>query len=160
MPGILVGIDGSGHSRRALEWAVNEAALRQTPLTVLTVQQALAVYWGSPVFYPGDRERTEHAREMAREETDAALDELGPQAEPPEVTVLAIVGIPAEEILGLASNADMIVFGSRAAGRFKKRLMGSVSTKVTRYAHCPVVVIPPAKRDHGPRSSTAAICRT
>ena len=37
MPGIIVGIDGSAHSRRALEWAVSEAATRHAPLTVLTV---------------------------------------------------------------------------------------------------------------------------
>jgi nucleotide-binding universal stress UspA family protein len=48
MPGIIVGIDGSDHSRRALEWAVREAAVRQAPLTVLTVQQAAVGYWGSP----------------------------------------------------------------------------------------------------------------
>ena len=34
MPGIIVGIDGSGHSERALEWAINEAAIRNAPLTV------------------------------------------------------------------------------------------------------------------------------
>ncbi len=39
MPGIIVGIDGSDHSRHALEWAVREAAVRRAPLTVLTVQQ-------------------------------------------------------------------------------------------------------------------------
>ncbi len=35
MPGITVGVDGSGHSERALEWAVTEAAVRRAPLTVL-----------------------------------------------------------------------------------------------------------------------------
>jgi nucleotide-binding universal stress UspA family protein len=35
MPGIIVGIDGSGHSRRALQWAVGEAAARPAPLTVV-----------------------------------------------------------------------------------------------------------------------------
>jgi nucleotide-binding universal stress UspA family protein len=39
MPGIIVGIDGSDHSRHALEWAVKEAAVRHASLTVLTVQQ-------------------------------------------------------------------------------------------------------------------------
>ena len=37
MSGIVVGIDGSGHSERALEWAAREAGLRQVPLTVITV---------------------------------------------------------------------------------------------------------------------------
>ena len=35
MPGIIVGIDGSGHSQRALEWAMKEAALRRVPLLSL-----------------------------------------------------------------------------------------------------------------------------
>ena len=39
MTGIIVGIDGSDHSDHALEWAIREAAVRQAPLTVLTVQQ-------------------------------------------------------------------------------------------------------------------------
>lgn len=141
MSGIVVGIDGSRHSRRALEWAVAEAAMRHTPLTVLAVQQAVAGYWGAPVVYPGDAELTEHARKMAQEETDAALDRLPAQSRPPRVTVLAVAGAPAEEILGLAGDAEMIVVGSRGAGGFKKLLLGSVSSTVTHHAHCPVVVI-------------------
>ena len=41
MSGILVGVDGSGHSQRALEWAMHEAAVRHVPLTVLTVHEAV-----------------------------------------------------------------------------------------------------------------------
>jgi nucleotide-binding universal stress UspA family protein len=52
MPGIIVGIDSSAHSRQALEWAVNEAAVRHAPLTVLTVNQAVSGYWTSAVAYP------------------------------------------------------------------------------------------------------------
>jgi nucleotide-binding universal stress UspA family protein len=37
MSGIIVGIDGSGHSQRALEWAFKEAALRHVSVTVFTV---------------------------------------------------------------------------------------------------------------------------
>jgi len=37
MSGIVVGVDGSGHSQRALEWAMNEAAIRHQPLSVLAV---------------------------------------------------------------------------------------------------------------------------
>lgn len=144
MPGIIVGVDGSSHSRRALEWAINEAAIRHTPLTVLTVQQVITGFWGAPVVYPGDADLIEHARKVARDETDIALGKLPAEARPPEVTVLAIAGIPAEEILEVARDADVIVVGSRGAGGFKKLLMGSVSTHVTHHAHCPVVVIPDA----------------
>jgi nucleotide-binding universal stress UspA family protein len=41
MSGIVAGIDGSAHSRKALERAVNEAAVRHAPLTVLTVNQVV-----------------------------------------------------------------------------------------------------------------------
>jgi nucleotide-binding universal stress UspA family protein len=142
MSGIIVGIDGSSYSRRALEWGINEAAIRHTPLTVLTVQQAITGYWGAPVVYPGDADLIEHARKVARDETDIALRKLPAEARPPEVTVLAVAGAPAEEILGAAKDADMIVVGSRGAGGFKKLLMGSVSVTVTHHAHCPVVVVP------------------
>ena len=141
MPGIIVGVDGSGHSRRALDWAIHEAAIRHAPLTVLTVQQAIAGYWG-PVIYPGDEQLTEHARKVANDETDDALRGLAENARPPEVTVLGVPGIPAEEILGVARDKDMIVLGSRGAGGFKKLLMGSVASQVTHHACCPVVIIP------------------
>jgi nucleotide-binding universal stress UspA family protein len=39
MSGIVVGIDGSEHSQRVLEWAMKEAALLKAPLTVLTVHE-------------------------------------------------------------------------------------------------------------------------
>ena len=77
MPGIIVGIDSSAHSRQALEWAVNEASVRHAPLTVLTVNQAPAGYWSSPVEYPGDQDRTSHAREAAQKQTDSVIESAG-----------------------------------------------------------------------------------
>ena len=58
------------------------------------------------------------------------------------MTVLGVAGLPAEAILGLARDADMIVVGSRGAGGFTKLLLGSVASQVTRHARIPVVVIP------------------
>ena len=142
MRGIIVGIDGSDHSRHALEWAIREAAVRHAPLTVLTVQQAVAGYWGGPVLYPGDQDLAKEAREMAQEETDTTLEKIDPESRPASVTVRAVNGLPAEALLEAASDADMLIVGSRGAGGFKRLLMGSVSTQVTHHAHCPVVVIP------------------
>ena len=146
MPGIIVGIDGSGHARRALEWAVNEAAMRHAPLTVVTVNQ-MVTGWGVPMVYPGDQELIEKAREAAEEETDLVLGKIGAESRP-SVTVQAVAGLPGEALLNAAADADadMIVVGSRGAGGFKRLLMGSVSTQVTHHAHCPVVVIPSDSR--------------
>ena len=146
MPGIIVGIDGSGQSRRALDWAIHEAAVRHAPLTVITVQQAMTNFWTGPMIYPEDSELAEHARKIAQDETDDALRGAAEDARPPEVIVLAVPGFPAEAILGVAKDADMIVVGSRGAGGFRKLLLGSVATQVTHHAHCPVVVIPAEDR--------------
>ena len=147
MTGIIVGIDGSAHSRRALEWAIREAGIRLTPLTVLTVSEATADYWGT-LTYPGEEDLAEQARKEALEETDRVLDQLNDQPGPPQVAIQAANGLPAEVLLKAASDmdAEMIVVGSRGAGGFKKLLLGSVSTQLTHHAHCPVMVIPSEDR--------------
>ena len=76
MPGILVGIDGSAHSQSALEWAAKEAAIRHASLTVLTVHQAVAGFWGGVMHYQGDADLTAKARDAAQAETDKALSGL------------------------------------------------------------------------------------
>jgi nucleotide-binding universal stress UspA family protein len=142
MPGIVVGIDGSEHSRQALEWAAREASVRHTSLMVITVHQPVVGYWGSPVPFPYDPDLAKKALDAAREDTDSVLAKVGGAAVPSSVTVTAVTGLPGEELLRAAKDADMLVVGSRGAGGFKRLLMGSVSTQVTQHAHVPVVVIP------------------
>ena len=141
MPGILVGVDGSAHSKEALEWAAKEAALRHTSLTVLTVRQAVADVWGSPSHYQGDESLIEKARVAAQAETDSVLSTLG-DGRPESVTVKATQGIPAEEILNEGADADMIVLGSRGGGGFARLLLGSVSSTVVEHAKVPVMILP------------------
>jgi nucleotide-binding universal stress UspA family protein len=145
MAGIIVGIDGSDHSRRALEWAVKEAAIRHAPLTVLVVQPAIAGYTGSAVAYPGDAALADQARKTAQEETDQVLAGVGGSG-PESVTVQAAIGIPAAVLIAASQGADLVVVGSRGSGGFRELVLGSVSTQVTHHAHCPVVVIPAEDR--------------
>jgi nucleotide-binding universal stress UspA family protein len=140
MPGILVGVDGSAHSQRALEWAAKEAAVRHTSLTVLTVHQAVAGFWGGTLHYQGDEALVEKAREAAQAETDKVLSGL--EARPESVTVKAVNGIPAEELLNAGADADMIVVGSRGGGGFARLLLGSVSSTVAEHAKVPVMILP------------------
>jgi nucleotide-binding universal stress UspA family protein len=143
MSGIIVGVDGSGHSQRALEWAAREAALRQASLTVLTVQQVYAGWGGgtAPVVYAIDLSDIESARKLAQAETDKALEGIGAR-QPAEVTVRAVSGLPAQELVRAADGAEMLVVGSLGVGGLTRLLMGSVSSQVTHLASCPVVVIP------------------
>jgi len=140
MPGILVGIDGSAHSQAALEWAAKEAAIRHTSLNVLTVHQAVASGWGGTTLYEGDEELTIKARDAAQALTDKVLSGL--QARPESVTVTAVHGIPAEEILNAGADAAMIVVSSRGGGGFARMLLGSVSATVAEHAKVPVMILP------------------
>ena len=83
MPGIIVGVDGSGHSQRALEWAMKGAAIRRTSLTVLTVNEAVRGYYGGTATILTTRSRTKAARDAAQAETDKVLAGLeGPHPDP------------------------------------------------------------------------------
>ena len=145
MSGILVGVDGSGHSQRALEWAMHEAAIRHVPLTVLTVNEAVRGYYSGMATYPDDPARTEDARVAAQAVTDKVLAGLdGPR--PESVMVKAVHGLPAEELINAGKDADMIVLGSRGAGGFTLLMMGSVACQVAQQALCPVLIVPPENR--------------
>jgi nucleotide-binding universal stress UspA family protein len=146
MRGIIVGVDGSGHSQRALEWAMKEAAVRHSPLSVVTVHQLVRGYSGYGVAYANDAELTEQAGKAATEEADKVAAELG-DLRPESVTVQAISGVPAEVLLDVTKDADMIVLGSRGAGGFAQLMLGSVSAQVAHHAHCPVVIVPPDSRN-------------
>src|SRR3984885_3379456 len=134
MPGIIVGVDGSGHSRRALEWAMKEAAMRHAPLTVLTVHPAIVGYFGGVVPSPRDLELTEETQAAVKVEADRALAALG-GPHPGAVAVKAVHGFPVEELVSASKDADIVVLGSRGMGGFSRMLMGSTAGLVVQHAH-------------------------
>jgi nucleotide-binding universal stress UspA family protein len=145
MPGIIVGVDGSGHSQRALAWALEEAAIRQVPLTVLTVHEAVRGYYSATAVSPDNPARTEAAREAAAAETEKVLAGLqGPR--PASVTVKAVHGFPVEQLIEAGKDADMLVLGSRGAGGFTRLLMGSTAGQVAEHTPCPILIVPPENR--------------
>jgi nucleotide-binding universal stress UspA family protein len=141
MPGILVGIDGSEHSQHVLEWAIREAALRRAPLTVLTVHQVASNQWtGNPIVTGADEPDREKARHAAEDLVAKAAGQIG-EPGPASVSVTAVSGLPARELISASRDADLVVVGSRGGGGFAGLLMGSVSAQVAHHASCPVVVI-------------------
>jgi nucleotide-binding universal stress UspA family protein len=145
MWGILVGVDGSGHSQRALQWAMKEAAVRQVPLTVLTVHEQIRGYFGGFVTFPDDNALAASVKRLVQAEVDDLLAKSG-QARPETINIEVAMGSPVEEIIKVGKDADMIVVGSRGGGGFSRLMLGSVSSLVTHHAPCPVVVIPPEDR--------------
>lgn len=144
MPGVLVGVDGSDHSRRALEWAMREAAQHHVPLTVMTVRPApvrpaTEIFWGIREL-PEDSGELELAQAAVQQFADKVAREIGVTV--PELTVSAVTGDVAEELVKASRDADLLVVGSRGGGGFASLLMGSVSSQATHHAACPVVVVP------------------
>ncbi len=141
MRGIIVGVDGSDQSSRALEWAAREAAIRKVPLTVLGVDQAAVVYTGYAFAYMSRHDIIRRVRLAAREQAARVLERLDEAQRPPSVTVRGAIGIAADELVSASAGADLLVVGARGATSVRKLLLGSVSLRVTRHAHCPVAVI-------------------
>jgi nucleotide-binding universal stress UspA family protein len=143
MSGILVGVDGSYHSRAALGWAVREAAQHHCRLMVLTIHQeaprpATEIYWGIHN-YAEDSFDPETTRKAVAQLVDEVAHQTGER--PLEVTVNVTSGDVAAELIKESRDADMVIVGSRGSGGFAGLLMGSVSSKVVHHTKCPVVVI-------------------
>ena len=141
MPGITVGMDGSDSSRKALEWAVREAGVRGTSLTVLAVHQVASNHWtGNPESYPTDAPETDKVRQAAEEAVQKAEGQVG-EPGPTSVTVRAVTGVAARELVNASADADLLVVGSRGGGGFSRMVLGSVTSQVVSLAESPVVVI-------------------
>jgi nucleotide-binding universal stress UspA family protein len=142
MPGIVVGIDGSPNSERALDWSMRQAAALRAPLTVITVHEVPKSYWGGiPVIGPADRALLEKLQQAAEEMTQKATSRLG-DARPASVNVRAVSGFVVKELVDASQDADMVVLGARGGSGIARLLMGSVSTEVVQHLACAVVIVP------------------
>jgi nucleotide-binding universal stress UspA family protein len=136
---IVVGVDGSPGSRKALTWAAAEAADHRADLVVLNV-------WEHTLMPPaGSVSVSEHyvpepSQATADELLQVIKEELG---EDPPVLVRPHVkqGRPAKVRIEESTNADLLVVGKRGHGGFAGLVLGSVSQHVAAYAKCPVAVV-------------------
>src|ERR1700761_5328169 len=141
MPGIVVGVDGSPNSERALDWAMKQAVAVRAPLTVIAVHEVPKSYWGGiPVVGPADAALLESLRQSAEEMTQRAAGRLG-DAAPASVTVHAVSGFVVKELVDASHHADLVVVGARGGSGFARLLMGSVSSEVVQHSACPVVIV-------------------
>lgn len=142
MPGVVVGVDGSPNSERALDWAMKQAAAVHAPLTVIAVHEVPKSYWGGiPVVGPADEALLQNLRQAAEEMTQRAESQLG-DAKPASVNVHVVSGFVVKELVDASQDADLVVVGARGASGFTRLLMGSVSSEVVQHSACPVVIVP------------------
>lgn len=136
---VLVGVDGSDGSVRALRWAAAEAEARGAELC------AVATYMEPPSSGDLGYKIAWVDQTDWRGETDAKLQQtlLKALGEDPDVSVQSRVidGPAAKTLIDLSEQADLLVVGTRGHGGFAGMLLGSVSQHLAAHAHCAVVVV-------------------
>lgn len=140
MAKIVVGVDGSAVSTAALRWALDEARLRGATVEAL---HAFAYPWVSTTSQAMHLIETDFGpfRAAGAEIVEEALSEAGMASGPVEVERSVVEGPPARALLDAASDADLLVVGSRGRGGFAGLLLGSVSEHCAHHAPCPVVIV-------------------
>lgn len=145
---IVVGIDGSSSSDRALAWAIDEAVLEHRPLTLLHGMGDPTPMWVDHAVldnpdstYAALRVEGSRILEAAR----AQVAERAPQLELHEI--LEFVD-PRDLLLEQSKGAALLVVGSRGRGRIRSTLMGSVGVAVARHTACPTVIHRSDRLDH------------
>jgi len=139
MQRIVVGVDGSEPSRRALDWALDEARRRQCTVDAVHAWQAPHLV-GYP--YAGTEPGPVTYEQAAKETLDHAVDGADTSGLPAPVSRVLVMGHPAEAILDQTKGADLLVVGSRGLGGFRGLLLGSVSQQIAHHSPCPVVIVP------------------
>jgi nucleotide-binding universal stress UspA family protein len=127
------------------QWAMKEAALRQVGLNVLAVHEVAANQWTAhPMIMPEDEAMTGQARSWTEEAVSKVAGQLG-GTKPTSVSVQAMSGFAAEELIKASHDSDLVVVSARGGGGFARLAVGGVSSKVIHHAVCPVVVVPTRK---------------
>ncbi|GAA2514820.1 universal stress protein [Streptomyces levis] len=133
---IVVGVDGSESSLRAVDWAADEAALREVPLHVL-----YASLWEryEQAVFPTGPERSE--RMLTDVLVVAAARRARRRVPGMKVTTEVVAAGPVPVLRRAASKASALVVGNRGRGGAGELLLGSVGLAVAGRADGPVVVV-------------------
>jgi nucleotide-binding universal stress UspA family protein len=135
---VVVGVDGSEESLRAVEWAALEARRHSAPLRIVSAP-ALVPRMHGPSTSP--EEMACALRGIAARALDAAITRSQEVAPGLPLTTRLLSGPPALAVAESGADASMLVVGARGAGGFVAMVLGSVSRYVASRAPSPVVVV-------------------
>jgi nucleotide-binding universal stress UspA family protein len=135
LPVIVVGVDGSPSSKRAVRWAAQQAKL-----TGSTLRAVSSWRWPSyiTIMPPGVDLASDTRRTL-----DEVLEEALTGSEDVSVTRHVIEGPPGPALLTQAQDATLLVVGAQGRAAFPGMLLGSVAEYCVRHGSCPVVVVRP-----------------
>jgi nucleotide-binding universal stress UspA family protein len=135
---MVVGIDGSPGSRRALQWATGHAEALEKKVRAICVTP-LQLWQEHPAFVaPGGEAETDLPSGLRRVVEEAAA------GSGVAIEAVVVTGDPAETLLGLSAEWDLLVLGSRGHSSVGEVVFGSVGRVCATRATRPVVIVPQA----------------
>ena len=146
---ILVPVDGSVNSMKAIDYAVNVAEKYKSEIIALHVlySQSGFAFHKETVAGTITSSSLNDLNLEAKQEAEKWFKEINKRAEKMNVqiktevvfTVISIV----EGILTHAEkeNIDLIIIGSKGKSGWKKLIVGSVASGISTYAHCPILIV-------------------
>jgi len=146
---ILVAVDGSANSDRALDFAVALSEKFGAALTVLNVSEALTVGVVSveqaPSLGVGANlsVNSKDFRQIHEQILSKSLDRAKMNSPTMVISSILREGDPAFEIVSVAKEGgfDVVVVGHGGAGKVRELFVGGVAEKVVHLARCPVVIV-------------------
>ena len=133
---ILVGYDGSAQAEKAAAVALSIAEAMDSHVLLFAVARPPE---------PATSVELHAVLDDAREHYQQGFNQIVAKAKEKGIAIETeiAVGHPAEQIIHRAETGriDLVVLGRRGTSLFEKWILGSVSERVLRYAHCPVMVI-------------------
>ncbi|MFB7596146.1 universal stress protein [Streptomyces sp. NPDC056160] len=134
---LVVGVDGSAPSLRAVDWAADEAVLRRLPLRLV-----YAPLWER---YEGAQLAGEPSSPDAEELVELIVRAAARRARHRQadlsISTATLPESPEYALVSESENASALVVGSRGRGNVPDILLGSVSLWVAAHADCPVIVV-------------------
>ena len=141
---IVVGVEGSGGARAALQWAIGEAVVRDNATVEVVTAYANTYVPASPDFNYVPLDPVDLESEVRKMQEAVVVDALGayPDTEV-EIKRTVVRGRPGDSLIAAAEGANLLVVGSRGRGGFRGLLLGSVSQQIAHHGSCPVVIVRP-----------------
>jgi nucleotide-binding universal stress UspA family protein len=132
-PLIVVGVDGSPESVKAIAWGAEQARATGGSLELVIVW-ARPMSYGLPLVVGGYN---------PEQEAQDVVDKVAAGIDLPVARLhrSVINGAAPTVLVDRSKHADLLVVGSRGHGGFAELLLGSVSDHCVHHAACPVVVV-------------------
>jgi nucleotide-binding universal stress UspA family protein len=145
---ILVALDGSSYSNQVAKYGADIALRYNAEITLIYVVElpkSVIPIPGMDIDFSAEIELTGKLAKRMESKAQILLNEYRKDMEGKGLDVKIRIenGNASDIILTIAEdeNYDLIVVGSRGLGNVKRFILGSVSDKISKHAHCPVLIV-------------------